>query len=163
MTSIRALGIAAFALLTTTACRPSEGERCICAGECAGGLVCAADGAVLRGGQCVGSVSNDLESGVCIDAGNIDLEDDALTPPPRFDAGGWATSGSVPMTTVGSETESTTTSEASSSSSTGEDTTGSDSSSSTGESSSSSSSSSSSETGATGGPATDGTDGTDGV
>ncbi|MBV1858359.1 MAG: hypothetical protein KUG77_08095, partial [Nannocystaceae bacterium] len=92
MTSIRALGIAAFALLTTTtACRPSEGERCICAGECAGGLVCAADGAVLRGGQCVGSVSNDLESGVCIDAGNIDLGEDDLTPPTKFDAGGWAT------------------------------------------------------------------------
>ena len=151
MTRIRALGIAAFALLTTTACRPSEGERCICAGECAGGLVCAADGAVLRGGQCVGSVSNDLESGVCVDAGNIDLEDDALTPPPRFDAGAWATSGTVPVTTAGSETDSTTMPEESSSSSSG-DTSGSDSSSS---SSGSSSSSSGSETGATGGEDTE--------
>lgn len=152
MTSIRALGIAAFALLTTTACRPSEGERCICAGECAGGLVCAADGAVLRGGQCVGSVSNDLESGVCIDAGDIDLEDDALTPPPKFDAGGWATSGSLPMTTAGgeSETEATTMPQESSSSSGG--TAGSESSSSTGD---ASSTSGTSETGATSGEDTD--------
>ncbi len=155
MTNIRALGIAAFALLATTACRPSEGERCICAGECAGGLVCAADGAVLRGGQCVGSVSNDLESGVCVDAGNVDLEDDALTPPPKFDAGGWATSGSVPMTTAGSasETETTTTSPESSSSS--GDPSESGTSSSTGESPGSSTGSSASETGATGGEDTD--------
>lgn len=152
MISIRALGIAAVTLLTATACRPSEGERCICAGECAGGLVCAADGAVLRGGQCVGSVSNDLESGVCIDAGNVDLEDDALTPPPKFDAGDWATSGSLPMTTASgaSETEgSTTMSQETSSSSSG-----SESSSGTGD---ASSSTGASETGATGGEDTDST------
>ena len=164
MTSIRALGIAAFALLTTTACRPSEGERCICAGECASGLVCAADGAVLRGGQCVGSVSNDLESGVCIDAGNIDLEDEALTPPPKFDAGGWATSGSVPMTTAGSESESEATTMPQESSSSSGDTAGSESSSSTGDASSTSSSTSStSETGATSGEGTDTADATDTV
>jgi len=151
MTSLRALGLAAFALLTTTACRPSEGERCICAGECAGGLVCAADGAVLRGGQCVGSVSNDLESGVCVDAGNVDLEDDALTPPPKLDAGGWATSGTPPMTTASSasETEATTDGETSSSSG---DTSGSESSSSTGD---SPTSSGTSETSATSGSDTD--------
>ncbi|MGH1347145.1 MAG: hypothetical protein ACRBN8_36625 [Nannocystales bacterium] len=151
MTSIRALGLAAFALLTTTitACRPSEGERCICAGECAGGLVCAADGAVLRGGQCVGSVSNDLESGVCVDAGNVDFGDDALTPPPKFDAGGWATSGTLPMTTASSasETEATTTPEETSSSS--GDTSGSESSSSSDASSDTSTSTGTAETGAT--------------
>lgn len=163
MTRIRALGIAAFALLTTTACRPAEGERCICAGECKGGLVCAADGAVLRGGQCVGSVSNDLESGVCIDAGNVNLEDDALTPPPKFDAGGWATSGSVPMTTAGNETEATTAPEESSSSSSSGDTAGNGTSSSTGDSSSSSSSSTPSGTDATSGQSTDATDGTAGT
>lgn len=153
MISIRALGIAAVALLTTTACRPSEGERCICAGECAGGLVCAADGAVLRGGQCVGSVSNDLESGVCIDAGNVDLEDDALTPPPKFDAGDWATSGSLPMTTAGSasETEGSTSVQPETSSSSS-DTAGSESSSGTGD---GSSSTGMSETGATSGEDTD--------
>ncbi len=103
MISPRTLAASALALLAVSACRPREGERCLCAGECAGNLRCAADGAVLKSGQCVASVSNDLESGVCIDAANIDFEDEALTPPPKFDAGSWATSGQVPITTAGTE------------------------------------------------------------
>ena len=147
MISSRTLGFGLLALLTASACRPREGERCICAGECAGGLVCAADGAVLRDGQCVSSVSNDLESGVCVDGGNVSLDDDSLTPPPKFDAGSWATSGSVPITTASESESDATTMPDDGSSSSGEPSTGG--SSSTGiEEGSSSSSSSSSDTGA---------------
>ena len=104
MNASRWLGIGALALVAASACRPREGDRCICAGECAGGLVCAADGAILRDNQCVSAVSNDLESGICVDAGDVDLTDDALTPPPKFDAGSWATSGEVPVTTAATTT-----------------------------------------------------------
>lgn len=122
MISSRTLGLSLLALLSASACRPREGERCICAGECAGGLVCAADGAVLRDGQCVSSVSNDLESGVCVDGGNVSFDEDAITPPPKFDAGSWATSGSPNMTSASasaseSESDATTMPEESSSSS----------------------------------------------
>ncbi len=140
MINARSLSALALALLTVGACRPREGDRCICEGECAGGLVCAADGAVLREGQCVPAVSNDLESGVCVDAGNVDLGDDALNPPPRFDAGSWATDGdsaSTSASTDPSDTESTT-----NATSPDESSSGSDSSSSSNESTSSSSSSS---------------------
>lgn len=146
MISSRTLGLGLLALLTTAACRPREGERCICAGECAGGLVCAADGAVLRDGQCVSSVSNDLESGVCVDGGNISLDDDSITPPPKFDAGSWATSGTVPSTTASESEGNTTTTPDESTSSSGEATDGG--SSTEGAESSSSSSSSSSDSGA---------------
>ncbi len=149
MITPRSLGFGLLALLTTSACRPREGERCICAGECAGGLVCAADGAVLRDGQCVSSVSNDLESGVCIDGGNVSFDDGAITPPPKFDAGSWATSGTVPITTASeseSESDATTTPD-DASSSTGDPTSG-GSSSSGGAVGSSSSSSGSGDTGA---------------
>jgi hypothetical protein len=149
MISSRTLGLGLLALLTASACRPREGERCICAGECAGGLVCAADGAILRDGQCVSSVSNDLESGVCVDGGNVSLDDDSLTPPPKFDAGSWATSGSVPVTTA-SDSDSDATTMPDEGSSTSEVTGDSTSSSSGGAESSSSSTGGSSESGASG-------------
>jgi len=129
MTSRPALGFAQLSLLALTtlcavvSCRPREGERCICAGDCAKGLVCAADGAKLERGQCVSSVSNDLESGVCV-AGDIESDDEVITPPPKFDAGSWATSGQVPITTAGeaSESDATTMPDDTSSSSGGDST-----------------------------------------
>ena len=93
MTTPRVLGFSVLALLAAAACRPREGERCICADDCAGDLVCAADGAELRGNQCVYNVGNDIEAGVCVKGGNANANDDALTPPRKLDAGDWATSG----------------------------------------------------------------------
>lgn len=111
----RALPLLLATLTLALGCRPKEGERCICADECAGGLVCAADGAVLREGQCVSSVSNDLESGVCVDASNVNFDDDSLTPPPRFDAGSWATDGPMITTATTAGSDPTTTDPGSSS------------------------------------------------
>ena len=121
MTRPRVLGLSILALLAASACRPREGERCICADDCAGDLVCAADGAELSGNQCVYDVGNDLESGICVQGGGANADDDALTPPPKYDAGSWATSGQVPVTTAGSESEgeATTMSEESSASGSG--------------------------------------------
>jgi len=129
MSAARTLGFGVLAALAVVACRPREGERCICAGECAGGLVCAADGAILRDGQCV---TGDLESGVCVEGGDVDEDEDALTPPRKLDAGSWATGGDVPVTTADPTTEEGSTTmppdppQTSSSSSTSGDTTGTD-------------------------------------
>lgn len=157
MTTPRVLGFSVLALLAAAACRPREGERCICADDCAGDLVCAADGAELRGNQCVYNVGNDIEAGVCVKGGNANANDDALTPPRKLDAGDWATSGQVPVT-AGNESEGETTtmpdettssSGGSSSSSAGESSSGT-------ETTSSSSSGSSSSTGASSGETTAG-------
>lgn len=157
MTGSRVLGLSVLALLAVSACRPREGERCICADDCAGDLVCAADGAELRGNQCVYDVSNDLESGICVKGGNANAGDDALTPPPKLDAGSWATSGQVPVTTAGSESDATTMPDDSTSSSSGSESTSSASGeSSGGPTTSSSSSGSSDSTGAGSGDTTAG-------
>jgi len=156
MTGSRVLGLSVLALLAVSACRPREGERCICADDCAGDLVCAADGAELRGNQCVYDVSNDLESGICVKGGNANAGDDALTPPPKLDAGSWATSGQVPVTTAGSESDTTMPDDSTSSSSGSESTSSASGESSGGPTTSSSSSGSSDSTGAGSGDTTAG-------
>ena len=159
MARVRAI---ATALLLVAGCRPGEGERCFCEGECRSGLVCAAEGAVLDAGQCVNEISDNLEAGTCIEVGNLGDDTDDLIPEPVFDLGGWATDPPImtsvgtedPMATSGSTTVEMTTSDmttsgtGSSSSSTGMDT----------ETATDTEPSTSSSTGSTG-PATDGTAG----
>ncbi len=101
MTFGGARGIAT-ALLLVAGCRPGEGERCFCAGECRNGLVCAAEGAVLDEGRCVNEVSNDLESGTCIEVGNLGEDSGDLIPDPVFDLGGWLTDPPI-STSVGTD------------------------------------------------------------
>jgi hypothetical protein len=73
-------------LLSTlgSGCRPGEGDRCFCHGECRGGLVCAAAGATLDPGQCVTDVADDVDAGVCIE-GTVDSGGSVLDVPPFWD------------------------------------------------------------------------------
>jgi hypothetical protein len=96
-------------LVIFAGCRPGEGERCFCEGECRGGFVCAAEGAVLGEGQCVDAISDSIESGTCIEVTNLEGDTDELVPQPYYDLGnGWATDPAVttlpgtdgPMTTT---------------------------------------------------------------
>ena len=80
---LRRVQIAA-ALLSIAACRPGEGERCFCEGECRSGLVCAANGAVLREGECV---RDNVEAGACIDGENANADDENFDQPVYLDLG----------------------------------------------------------------------------
>ena len=46
------------ALVLVLACRPGEGDNCVCEGECRAGLVCAQGGQVLTAGECVSANAN---------------------------------------------------------------------------------------------------------
>jgi hypothetical protein len=72
-------------LLASGGCRPGEGERCFCHGECRGGLVCAAAGALLRPGQCVGDVAQNIDDGVCVEGSADTLGQAGVDPPPFWD------------------------------------------------------------------------------
>ena len=111
-------------LLSIAACRPGEGERCFCQGECRSGLVCAANGAVLRDGECV---RDNVEAGACIDGENANADDENLDQPVYLDLGlDRETDPAVttspdddPMTSTGSSTAGSSSSSSSSSDSTG--------------------------------------------
>jgi hypothetical protein len=60
------------ALTLFTACRPGEGQRCVCAGECRRGLVCAQNGRVLDDKECL--PADDRNPGVCIEQDQADEE-----------------------------------------------------------------------------------------
>jgi hypothetical protein len=158
MARVRAI---ATALLLVAGCRPGEGERCFCEGECRSGLVCAAEGAVLDPGQCVNEISDNLEAGTCIEVGNLGEDTDDLIPPPSFDLGGWGTDPPLttsvgtedPMATSGSTTVEMTTIDMTATSSSSTGSTGMDT-----ETATDTEPSTSSSTGSTG-PATDGTAG----
>lgn len=66
-------------------CRPGEGDRCFCHGECRGGLVCAASGATLRPGQCVTDLTNNVDAGVCIESEGDSQGGEGSDPPPFWD------------------------------------------------------------------------------
>ncbi len=84
---MRTLPVAAVTVVLLAACRPGEGGRCICQGECRDGLVCAVGGTVLGKGRCVDSVTNDLEAGECVPHGNTPDDGDPLDFEPHFDLG----------------------------------------------------------------------------
>lgn len=95
MPTARTTGLRLLAMLSTAlwmsaglgACRTAEGGRCFCQGDCRDGLACAANGVILREGQCVTDRGiRDIEAGVCVPQG-ADLDDEqGLDPPrPRFD------------------------------------------------------------------------------
>ncbi|HET6584563.1 MAG TPA: hypothetical protein VFG69_13970 [Nannocystaceae bacterium] len=77
------------ALTILAACRPGEGQRCVCAGECRRGLVCAQNGRVLDDKECL--PADERSPGVCIDeaqadeAGDGELKEDLTI---RHDLGG---------------------------------------------------------------------------
>ena len=62
-------------LALVAACRPGEGQRCVCAGECRRALVCAQGGRVLENKECIDP--GDDTPGECIEQDNLpDMEDD---------------------------------------------------------------------------------------
>lgn len=143
------------ALTLLAGCRPGEGQRCVCAGECRRGLVCAQNGRVLKDKECL--PADDRNPGTCIDEAQADEggEDGLKVDLSIFhDVGGKRDfePGTPPMDDDGSSgaattTEATTSSTAgSSSSSTGSSSDGSTTA------SGSSSGSSSSSSGSTGSP-----------
>ena len=70
----------------TGGCRPGEGDRCFCHGECRGGLVCAVSGAMLRPGQCVSDIAAaGIDDGVCIEGAGESQGGDPANPPPFWD------------------------------------------------------------------------------
>ncbi len=69
------------------ACKPGQGDRCFCAGECRKGLVCAVDGAVLPKGSCVEDVTRNREAGSCIQADEANEYNEGGFPPVFFDLG----------------------------------------------------------------------------
>ena len=68
-------------LLFACACRPGEGDNCVCEGECRGGLVCARGGQVLQPGECV-AASTKSEPGRCIQSENLPEGTSSLGEPP---------------------------------------------------------------------------------
>ena len=69
------LGVAALAV--AAACRPGEGQRCVCEGECRRGLVCAQGGRVLDDHECLDQ--GDRSPGECIEQDNLpDMADEGL-------------------------------------------------------------------------------------
>lgn len=104
---MKRLGFMAVLLVGTTACRPGEGERCFCQGECRGGLVCAVNGAVLPQDRCIDSVmASSVEAGICIDGDGAPSSENDLNPPPFLDLGPWATD-STPLPPEPSTSEAT--------------------------------------------------------
>jgi hypothetical protein len=66
-------GIAVVVLVLLAACRPGEGQRCVCEGECRRGLVCAQGGRQLEERECVDA--GDRTPGECIYPEADDLSD----------------------------------------------------------------------------------------
>jgi len=63
------------ALVLGAACRPGEGQRCVCEGECRRGLVCAQGGRVLDDKECLDPGDN--SPGECIEQDNLpDMADE---------------------------------------------------------------------------------------
>lgn len=89
---MKRIGFIAAFVLSATGCRPGEGERCFCEGDCRGGTVCAVAGAVLPRDRCIDSVmASSIEAGVCIDGDGAPSSENDLNPPPFLDLGPWAT------------------------------------------------------------------------
>ena len=66
------------------ACRAREGERCVCAEDCGGGLWCVAGGRVLGEGECNPAVGEDANPGVCLSEEEAGLDDDGGGGPEVF-------------------------------------------------------------------------------
>lgn len=82
------IAIVVGAVLGFVACRPGEGDYCLCPGECRGGLVCAQGGAVLD--SCI-SAAPGQDAGRCIEQdGLADMVDsaEATAAPEYHDVGG---------------------------------------------------------------------------
>lgn len=75
---------ASFALLwlSVSACRPGEGEHCLCSKDCRGGLVCAIDGRQVIERGCI---SEDLNSGICIEQADARETGEDFDRPPLPD------------------------------------------------------------------------------
>src|SRR5688572_28264215 len=101
-----ALASLALAVLGLCGCRPGGGDRCYWEGECRGGLLFAAGGAVLAEGQCVADVSQDLNAGACVDHGAAPQDDAGMHPPPSFDLGTHAPGYEYGTTGTGTATQS---------------------------------------------------------
>ncbi len=61
------------ALVLAAACRPGEGQRCVCEGECRRGLVCAQGGRLLKDEECV--EPGDPTPGECVEPEADELPD----------------------------------------------------------------------------------------
>jgi hypothetical protein len=77
------------AVALVAACRPGEGQRCVCEGECRRGLVCAQGGVLLTQNECL--EPSDPTPGECIQSEDIETEDNEETvdaPDMYHDLGG---------------------------------------------------------------------------
>lgn len=113
------------ALALFAACRPGEGQRCVCAGECRRGLVCAQNGRVLEDKECL--PADDRNPGTCIDQSQADeggdegLKEDLTTyhdvggkrdfepgtPPTDDDPSGAASTSAATTTSTGGSSSTT--------------------------------------------------------
>ncbi len=108
------------ALASLAACRAKQGERCVCAGDCASGLVCVIEGGnVLESGACAPNGS--AGGGMCLPAGaSGDDSSGVLTDAPLFmDLGSKRDFDPAPATTTATGTGSTGTGTATSTGTTG--------------------------------------------
>lgn len=78
MSAIAVIARAAFplVLVVAAACRPGEGQRCVCEGECRRGLVCAQGGRTLDENECVDPA--DPTPGECVRTEDENLSDMAV-------------------------------------------------------------------------------------
>ena len=69
---------------SVASCKATEGERCVCASDCKGGLVCLAAGRVLGQDECSPATGEGAEPGECLDPGAAGIGDDGFDDPEIF-------------------------------------------------------------------------------